>query len=256
MYRINLLWFIAGILSGCMVVADGPTQNEKASKINVQLGIGYYQQGNLEMANEKLVKALTQDPNSSQAHYAYAVLQNRFLDKEKTEFHFRKAIDLDPENSEALSNFGAYLCNDGRLEEADKMFMQAVKNPLYKVPEIAYTNAAVCLLKFDSQLTEKAKGYYKKALAARNNYPPAVINMAGLIFAEGDYELTKLYLQRYHSVQKPTARSLWLDIRNELKRNKRSNAIELAGKLKADFPNSEEYKLWLTEYQLWLTIEK
>ncbi len=66
-----------------MVVQEGGTKNEKASKINVQLGIGYYHRGNLESANEKLIKALDQDPKSSQAHHAYAVLQNRFQDKEK-----------------------------------------------------------------------------------------------------------------------------------------------------------------------------
>lgn len=119
MHRINLVWLVL-LLSACVMVQDGPTQDEKASKINVQLGIGYYQQGNLEQANEKLLKALAQDPLSSQAHYAYAVLQNRFLNAEKTEFHFKKAIEYDPGNSEALANYGAYLCNKGETQEAEK----------------------------------------------------------------------------------------------------------------------------------------
>jgi len=229
----------------CVTVQDGPSQNEKASKINVQLGIGYYNQNNLEQANEKLIKALAQDPKSSQAHYAYAVLQNRFLDKEKTEFHFRKAVELDPKNSEALSNFGAYLCNDGRIKESEKYFLQAVKNPLYKSPEIAYTNAAVCLLKLDPPENETAITYLQRALALRNNYTPALINIAELSFADQNYDLTRVYLERFHLVTEPTPRSLWLDIRNMLKINDTDRASELAAKLKNDFPDSAEYQSWL-----------
>jgi type IV pilus assembly protein PilF len=116
MFRISTIVILGLLLSSCAMVPVGPTRDEKASKINVQLGVGYYQQGNLELANEKLLKALDQDPESSQAHFAYAVLQHRFLHKEKAEEHFRKAIDLNPENSEALSNFGAFLCIYNRVE--------------------------------------------------------------------------------------------------------------------------------------------
>lgn len=245
MYRISAICLISAVLSACTMVPVGPSQDVKASKINVQLGVGYYQQGNLEMANEKLVKALRQDPDSSQAHYAYAVLQNRFLNKEKTEEHFRKAIELNPENSEALSNFGAFLCNDSRFEESEKMFLQAVKNPLYKSPEVAYTNAAVCLLKRDKLQTAKAKEYLQKALAVRNNYRPALVNMAEIIFDEKGYEMTRLYLERFHTVGVPTARSLWLDIRNSIEMNDRPRAMGLAEKLKTDFPESKQFQSWL-----------
>lgn len=245
MFRSTSMMMTLLLLAACTMVPVGEPANVKASKINVQLGVGYYQQGNLEMANEKLVKALNQDPKSSQAHYAYAVLQNRFLHKEKTEFHFRKAIELDPNNSEALSNFGAFLCNDERYEESLKMFMQAVENPLYRTPEVAYTNASVCLLKSDASQTEQAKEYLQRALAIRNNYRPALIQLAELTFDEGEHDMTALYLKRYHLVGEPTARSLWLDIRNELKLDNEPRAFGLAQQLKADFPESQEFKDWL-----------
>lgn len=244
MHRINLVWLVL-LLSACVMVQDGPTQNEKASKINVQLGIGYYQQGNLEQANEKLLKALAQDPTSSQAHYAFAVLQNRFLNAEKTEYHFKKAIELNPNNSEALTNYGAYLCNKGQVEEAESLFLRAVENPLYKSPELAYTNAAVCLLKADSKQTEKAKAYLMKALAARSNYTPALINMAEITFDEHNYELSQLYVDRFHLFGPPTSRSLWLNIQNEMNLNNQSKAFELAEQLKNQFPESKEYQSWI-----------
>lgn len=245
MYRISLIWLLLATLTACTMVPVGPSKGEKASKINVQLGIGYYQQGNLDLANEKLVKALDQDPKSSQAHYAYAVLQNRFQDKEKTEFHFRKAIELDSNNSEALGNFGAFLCNDNRIQEAEKMFLQAVKNPLYKSPEVAYSNAAVCVLKSDATQVQKAKDYFTKALGIRNNYAPALLSMAEIHFGENKYDITRLYLERFHLGSTPTARSLWLDIQNELETENNSRAYALAERLKNDFPKSQQYQSWL-----------
>lgn len=244
MLRINLIWLMLFTLSACVVVDDGPSQKEKASDINVQLGMGYYHQNNLELANEKLLKALDQNPRNAQAHHAYAVLQNRFRDKEKAEFHFRKAVEYNDKDSEALNNFGAFLCRDNRPEEAEKMFLQALKNPLYKAPETAYTNAASCLQQNNTK-PEKVKLYLKKALGMRNNFRPALLMLAEISFEEKQNDLTTIYLKRYHLVGTPSARSLWLEIRNELELNNRNEAYKLARKLKTDFADTPEYQSWL-----------
>lgn len=232
-------------LASCVTVTEGGTDLEKASKINVQLGIGYYNRGNLELANQKLLKAIRQDPESSQAYHAFAVLQNRFLDPVKAEFYFKKSIQLDPKNSEALNNYGAFLCAENRISEAEKMFLQAVNNQSYRSPEIAYTSAAVCLLKEGVNNTGKAKSYLKRALAIGNNYRPALINMAEIYFSEKNYELTGLYLDRYNITGQNTARSLWLEIQNELAQDKTSKIPLLSDLLETKFPDSEEFKKWL-----------
>ncbi len=239
-----LFLFLPLFLAACVTVQNGPTKNEKASKINVQLGIGYYQQGNLEQARAKLLKALRQDPSSSQAHFAYAVLLTRFTEFDNAEEHFRKAVELDPQNSEALNNFGAFLCNQGRVDEAEKMFMQAVKNPVYKTPEVAYTNAAVCLLQKGENRGKTAQDYLVKALAYRSSYAPALIEMAQLQFDKGQYELARLYLKRLHLQGKPTPRSLWLAIRNEIALDNPEKARELGRLLEESFPDAPETQSW------------
>ena len=246
MLRISYILLTLLLLNACAMVPVGETKMQKASRINVQLGIGYYQQNNLEQANAKLVKALRQDPDSSQAHHAYAVLLNRFLEKKKAEKHFIKAIELDPENSEALTNYGAFLCKDGRYLKAEKMFLQAVENPLYKSPEIAYTNAAVCLRKLEGEhgQMKRIKKYLQKALGQKNNFPPALLNMAEISVEEKNYDFAKLYLDRYHRVTRPSARSLWLSIQNELAAGHTQKASEWAQKLQKEFPDSAEYKKW------------
>jgi type IV pilus assembly protein PilF len=246
--KIVLLLILLGLLQACTYVPVEPevSNAEKASAINVQLGIGYLQQNNLDLASEKLSKALKQDPESASAHNAYAILQDRLLQTDKAEYHYRKATTLDPKNSQASNNFGAFLCRHGRELESEKYFLQALENPLYGTPEFAYTNAALCLLQLgDKEATERAKEYLRKAIAAKNDFGPALLTMANLLFDQGQYASAKPYLDHYHLVAAPTARSLWLAIRNTLQMDGKGDVAELSQRLGADFPDSKEYQEWL-----------
>lgn len=230
-------------LTACVSVNPRQTQNEKASAVNVQLGIGYLQQNNLELASEKLNKALQQDPKSAPAHNAYAILQERLLQMDKAAFHYQRATELDPRDSQAANNYGAFLCRNGRELESEKYFLRALDNPLYKTPEFAYTNAAICLLKVERYA--RAKEYLRKAIAAKTDFAPALLAMGDVLFAEGQHKLAKIYLDRYHRVTRASARSLWLAIRNELELGDDAEVVELAQRLEADFPDSDEYRAWL-----------
>lgn len=242
--KIGLLILLLPVLTACVTVGgEPPTRNEKASAINVQLGYGYMQQNNLEQANIKLLKALRQDPDSASAHNAFAILQDRLLEKTVAEKHYKIATELDPDDSEASNNYGTFLCLNGREAESEKYFVQALKNPLYRTPEYAYTNAARCLLRIDEKA--KAKRYLRKALAAKSDFGNALIEMAKLEFDSENNDNAKLYVDRYHLVAKPTARSLWLAIRIELGINGLNNVNELGQQLESEFPNSAEFKSWL-----------
>lgn len=239
-----VILLLIGLLQACVTASPTKDQNEKASAVNVQLGIGYLQQNNLELANEKLAKALRQDPDSAAAHNAYAILQDRLLQTEKAEFHYKKATSLDSENSQAANNYGAFLCRNGRELEAEKYFMRAVDNPLYNTPEFAYTNAAICLIKVGRK--ESAKEYLRKALAAKSDFAAALYAMGDLLFMEGDHANARVYLERFHQVGQASARSLWLAIRNEIQLGGQgSGTIERLGRqLEADFADSDEYRSW------------
>jgi type IV pilus assembly protein PilF len=239
------LLLLAGLLQACVAANPGPTQDEKASAVNVQLGIGYLQQNKLELASEKLTKALRQDPKSASAHNAYAILQERLKQNDKAEYHYKRATELDRNDSQAANNYGTFLCRNGRELESEKYFLQAVNNPLYSTPEFAYTNAGVCLLKVDR--IDEAKEYLRKALEVKSDFAPALLAMGGLYYDEMDYRNAEIYLNRFHLVARPTARSLWLSIRAALALDPGTDVSELVQRLGTDFPDSREYRLWLEQ---------
>lgn len=242
---IKLLAIIASLLllNACVVVESGPSNKEKASDINVQLGIGYLQQNNLEVANQKLIKAIRLNPDSAMAHNAYAILQERLLHKEKAEEHYRLATELDTLNSEANNNYGIFLCRSGREKESEHYFMQALENPLYKTPEFAYTSAAFCLMKVENY--ENAENYLTKALAAKSDFPDALITMAELKYKTRNFELVEAYLNRLHEVDRPSAESLWLSIQTAIQLDRREKIAEYGQQLEQKFPKSAEYQSWL-----------
>ena len=242
--KAGLLALLLPILTACVTVGgEPPAQNEKASAINVQLGIGYMEQNNFTQANQKLLKALRQNPDSATAHYVYAILQDQLMEKEVAGKHYKIAVELDPNDSAAANNYGKYLCLNEREAESEKYFLSALNNPLYRTPEIAYTNAGLCLLEMSEKT--KAKTYFTKALAAKSNFGSALIEMSTLEMDEGKFDAAKLYIDRFHLVDRPTARSLWLAIRVERGINGASNVEELGQQLESEFPNSAELKSWL-----------
>ena len=241
--RFKLLLLLLPLLTACVTVGERVPDNIKASAINVQLGMGYMQQNNMELANEKLSKALRQDPDSATAHNAFGLLQERLLQKDKAEYHYERATELDPEDSAAANNYGRFLCRNEREAESEEYFLKALDNPLYKTPEFAYTNAALCLLKIDQR--DRAKEYLAKALAARSNFSGALITAAKMNFDDKDYSNAKLYVDRYHRVAQPSSHSLWLAIRTELEMDSGRDINELAEQLETKFPDSAEYKSWL-----------
>jgi len=242
--RVFVVLLLIALLQAC-VSADSKeqqTRNEKASAVNVQLGIGYLQQNNLEVASEKLTKALRQNPNSPAANNAYAILQDRLGQTELAGEYYKKATELDPKDAGAANNYGRFLCMNGRELESEKYFKRALDNPLYSTPEVAYTNAAICLLRV--QEVEPAKKYLLRALAERSDFSTALMALGGLYFDQGDYADAQLYLDRFHLVAQPTPRSLWLSIRTALALDPQADISALVKRLGTDFPDSREYELW------------
>ena len=106
-------------------VPPGQTANQLAI-VNTQLGLSYLQNGQLDLAWERLNTALKADPDYATAHNGIALVYDRLNEPVKAEEHFKTAIALNPADSAALTNYGAFLCQHDRVEEGEKYFEKAV----------------------------------------------------------------------------------------------------------------------------------
>ncbi len=247
----NILVLIALVLSvfGCATnsstdINTGP--NKKAAEINTQLGVNYLSQGKYKLADEKLRRALKQDPNSSTAHWVFALLQERLGENKVAERHYRKAISLNPKDSKAHNNYGTFLCNQNRVQEAEKEFLLAIENPLYAQAASAYANAGLCALKIPDKVA--AEDYFQKSLSINPEQRSSLIQMAKLSFERKEYAQTSHYIQRYEQISKHNSESLWIAFQSESNLGNREKANSYANQLKKQYPSSHEARLLAETY--------
>ena len=144
------LVLVISLLSACAPAPKStraPEIKQDPAEVNTQLGIEYMREGRYELALEKLKKALKQNPSYQTAQTSIAVLYEKLGENNLADKHYRRAYNLDRKNPLTANNYGQFLCRNGRYKEADKMFMTAVKDPLYQYPEMVYTNAGICARK-------------------------------------------------------------------------------------------------------------
>ena len=103
----------------------------------------------------------------------------------KAEQNFERALTLAPNDSDIHHNWGWYLCQHKREREALAQFEIAVRDPLYRTPEIALVNAGRCAQAIGDMRT--AEGYFRRALAAQPGNALASYGLAQIAYKEGRY---------------------------------------------------------------------
>jgi type IV pilus assembly protein PilF len=239
-------------LSACSAFpsASESKQDKRIADTNIQLGIAYMRQGDYDTAMTKLQKALEADPNSATANGTLAILYESIGENDLAEKHFNKALRLSPEDPQTHNNYGQFLCRHGKYTQALEQFKIAASDPLYPGIAASLTNAGICAGKIPDPA--QAEGFFRKALERDQNFAYALLQMANLMYTQGNYLAARAYIQRFDSVSAPGAESLWLGVRIETALGDSSAAGGYALKLKNNFPKSteaESLRQWENEHR-------
>ena len=235
---IAVLFFLLG---GCATAAprsNPESKGRKAAEINVALAQGYMKQDKLEIALEKLQRALEQDSNYADAHTVIAVLYERINRGQLAEEHYRRAAQLQPKVGAVNNNYGTYLCRTGRLDEAEKYFDRALEDPFYQTRDVALTNAGTCQMQ--ANRTEEAEKDFREALQANANNAEALYQLARILFGKSDFLRARAFLQRFDSLGPANPEALLLGHNIESKLGNSREAGEYARRLRTEFPESDQ----------------
>jgi type IV pilus assembly protein PilF len=217
-----------------------PLVVQSPADIYIELAGAYLREGQMEEALKNAKKAIIVDPSSSNAHYVFALVQQRIGQQQVAGDAYRKAVSLNPRNPDALNGYGLFLCKEQRYEEADAQFRRALSNPLYKTPWLAQHNAGFCLEQAGK--LEAAENDYRAVLQRNPRFAPSLLAMARLSFEQASYLSARAYLQRYAEVAAHTSESLWLGVRTELQLGNRDQMAGYRLQLRSRFPDSDEAK--------------
>lgn len=244
----NFVWIVLVLLTACAGQTERPSYGGESNlreraRIHTELGAGYFGQNQLGVALEEFTEATQIDPTYAMAYNGLGLVQSALREDVKADNSFKKAILLEPNNSESRNNYGTFLCSRGRYDESITQFLEAVKNPLYVTPGVAYMNAGICSLRKND--VANAELYLLKALQVQPVLNQAAYQLALIEFNRGKPLRAREYLQNPLS-NDPTPDMLLLGVKVERQLGGRDAEASYALQLRKKYPNSEQTKALLS----------
>jgi len=232
--------FAIAFLVAAHVLAQTPALDptQEAGRINARLAMEYLKRDQLQVAQEKIEKALVQNPRDVNVQLSAGLVYERLRENKTAEKHFRQAVKVAPGSPEAQNALGAYLCRNKQQAKGEEMFVKAANNPLYRTLFVAYTNAGVCA-RSAGQL-ERAERYLRQALTAQVDYPETYAQLAGVLHERGNNLHARAFVERYLAVAPATADMLLLGYNIEVAMKDQSAAAGFRSRLEKEFPDSEQ----------------
>jgi type IV pilus assembly protein PilF len=240
-------------LTGCG--GSAPSQQSRAAqsasttaleraKIHTELGVGYYEASKLGIALEELNAAIAADKSYAPAWNARALVHMDLREDEQAEHDFKQALKLDPDSSATKNNYGLFLCQRNRSKEGVRYLLDAIKNPLYATPDVAYKNAALCSLNMGDK--KSAEEFFQRALKLNPGQPQALYNMAELEYGRDSNAAAKRYFSRYvKAVPALGPEELLLGARIERRLGDRAAMLSYGNQLRLRFPSAPETRAFL-----------
>ena len=215
-----------------------PDPIHEAGKINARLAMEYLKRDQLQVAQEKIEKALLQNPKDVNVQLSAGLVYERLRDMKGAEKHFRLALRAAPDSPEAQNALGAFFCRNKQQAKGEAMFLKAAANQIYRTPFVAYTNAGVCARSAGN--LEQAERYLRQALASQVDYPETYAQLAGVLHDRGNDLQARAFVGRFLAVAPATPDMLLLGHNIEVALKDNSAATAYRERLTKEFPNSEQ----------------
>ena len=208
--------------------------------LHADLAAGYYERGRMDVAIEELTEAATLDPANPRIYNLFGLVYAMLGENAKAEQNFQRALALAPDDSDLRHNWGWYLCSNERPRESIPQFELALRNPFYKTPEVALTNAGRCSAAFGD--IAGAEAFYQRALARSPANAPAMYGLALLAFKAGRLDDARGYTRRLAQLPAPAPEALYLGMCVERKAGDRAAETLYIAQLRNRYPDSAEAK--------------
>ena len=240
--RLFTVAFIATALSACVSEPVDPSfagaaavDKEEASKNRVSLGLTYLQTGEFSRAKANLDKALDFTPESANANFAMAYYYQQVDELRLADEYYNRALRFDSDNADIINSYGAFLCEQGKYENAKSYFLEAVNNKSYISTAETYENLGICA---QSQgRPDEAASFYSSALNHQPTRSRSLFLLAQLQAEKGNYEEAKKTLWKYDRVAQVSPQSLWLSFEIAEGLGDMQSALGYGEIMKSMYPN-------------------
>ena len=186
--RFAIVLFLVFVVAGCGADKERKKKDQETAKIHFQLAEVQFTEGKFNGSLKESLYAVELDPENPIYHHLVAL--NYFFGKrmyDRAEVHFKEALKLKSDFSEAHMNFGAMRLEQKDWKGAIPHFNAVLEDIFYNFPERAHNNLGWAY--YNSGELEKALVEYGKAVAI-NSRLAMTYNNIGIVY----YRMEKMAL--------------------------------------------------------------
>jgi len=213
---------------------------QERANLHAELGAGYYERGQMDIALQELKEAAALDPNNPRIYNYFGLVYAMLGENAQAEQNFRRALSLAPQDSDIRHNWGWFLCSTGRARESIPEFELALRNPLYRTPEVALVNAGRCSMSYGDNAA--AESFFRRAQALAPNNVGANYGLALIAYRAGRQDEATSLLKRLMQQPTPNAEVLYLGMCIDRRGGDKVGEASYAAQLRSRFPDSAETK--------------
>jgi type IV pilus assembly protein PilF len=216
-----------------------PAEIERRARLRLELAGLYFGRGQTATALEELRAALAIKPDMWEAHSLRGLILASMGDTRGAEDSFQRALQLNPASGDAMHNYGWFLCQQRRFDEADAQFRNALAQPGYAEPNRSMLAQGVCQAR--AGRWADAERTLSRSYELDPTNPVTAFNLAEVLLQRGELERARFYARRINTVPElVTAQSLWLAIRIERRLGNQQQMLDYGRQLRDRFPQSTE----------------
>lgn len=232
-----------GAGGGDRVTESDQTEADRRAHVRLELASGYYTRGQFETALDEVKLALQAQPSLAEAYNMRGLIYQALGDDRLAEESFRRALELRPNDANAMHNYGWFLCQKQRMPEAFVQFQHAVATPRY--PGLARSLMAQGVCQARTGDLAAAERSLARSYELDPSSPVTAFNLADVLYRKGDLERARFYIGRVNAVHDhSSAQTLWLAARIEKKAGNAGALRDLGRQLHARFPSASETRLY------------
>lgn len=218
---------------------QGESDASKRARVRMELASAYFSRGQMNTALDEVKLVIAADPNLGAAYNLRGLIYANMGEHQLAEENFRRALQIDARDADAMQNYGWYLCQQKRYPEADALFRQALGVPQYRDAPRTLLTQGICQARSGQWAQAEATLLRSYELDPVN--PATAVNLSEVLYQRGEYERARFYIRRVNNNQDiANAQTLWLAARIENKLGNRQGVQDLGTQIRNRFPQSRE----------------
>ena len=219
-------------------VGDTPDPQRRA-QARLELAGLYFARGQTETALSELNEALTAKPDMPEAFSLRGLIYASLGETAKADESFRRALVFSPRDADVMHNYGWFLCQEKRYDQADAQFERAVAQPQYRDATRTLLAQGVCQAR--AGRWPEAERSLLRSYELDPGNPFTAYSLSEVLLQRGELDRARFYVQRINAQPDlATAQSLWLATRIERRLGNLGAVQDLGRQLRERFPQSTE----------------